>query len=241
MSTDVYEVVARNIATASENKIHDNEAARRLGFAGGLVVGVEVYAYMTHAMMSRFGKGWLDHGLAECRFLKPVYEGELVQVLARDEDGRLSVEATSKGELCAAGAASIASGSETAVPLYDAIPYLVPPLDRPVASAESLAPGTILCTAPAQFDEAALTAYLDAVSERDPVYLKEDLVHPGMILRLGNQALMQNVRLGPWIHVASSVRNFAAARLGEELTLRPASKRITKPRVMLMLSLVGSP
>jgi hypothetical protein len=45
-------------------------------------------------------------------------------------------------------------------------------------------------------------------------------VHPGQILRLANQALVQNVVLGPWIHVGSKVRNYAAARAGEQLTLR---------------------
>jgi hypothetical protein len=65
-----------------------------------------------------------------------------------------------------------------------------------------------------------LAGYLEAVSERETVYASEDLVHPGMILRLANQALMENVRLQPWIHAGSRVRNFAVARLGEELTLR---------------------
>ena len=32
--------------------------------------------------------------------------------------------------------------------------------------------------------------------------------------------LTQNVVLGPWIHAGSTVRNFAAARVGDELTVR---------------------
>jgi acyl dehydratase len=223
MSMDAYEVLARNIATASENKIHDDEVARRLGFAGGLVVGVEVYAYMTRAMISRYGRAWLDHGTAECRFLKPVYDGEFVRVSMRDQEGGVAVEAVSKGELCAAGAAAIAKGSGRA-PMPDDVPYCAPPQERPAANADKFAPGTIFCTAPAGFDQAALAAYLEAVSEREPVYAAEGLVHPGMILRLANQALMENVRLGPWIHAGSRVRNFAAARLGEELTLRTRVK-----------------
>src|SRR5262249_17870953 len=97
ISMKAYEVLARNIVTASENKIHDDAVARRLGFAGGLVAGVEVYAYMTRAMISRYGKVWLDHGTADCRFLKPVYDGQPVQVSVRDEDGGLVIEASSKG------------------------------------------------------------------------------------------------------------------------------------------------
>jgi hypothetical protein len=69
-------------------------------------------------------------------------------------------------------------------------------------------------------DHDALATYLEQVSDADPLYLREGLVHPGQILRLCNQALIQNVVLGPWIHVGSHVRNFAAARVGDHLTLR---------------------
>jgi hypothetical protein len=219
MSMEAYEVLARNIGTASENKIHDNEVARRLGFSGGLVVGVEVYAYMTRAMISRYGGAWLDQGTAECRLLKPVYDGELVRVSTRDQEGGLAIEAASKGELCARGTAAIANGSRRA-PMPGDFNYRAPPLERPAANADAFAPGIIFCTAPVSFNQAALAAYLEAISECEPVYAAEGFVHPGMILRLANQALMENVKLGPWIHASSRVRNFATARLGEELTLR---------------------
>lgn len=44
MST--YRLVAFNTATDNDNKIHDDATARRFGFSGGLVPGVEVFAYM---------------------------------------------------------------------------------------------------------------------------------------------------------------------------------------------------
>ena len=69
-------------------------------------------------------------------------------------------------------------------------------------------------------DRAALTQYLADIREQDDVYLRENLVHPGQILRLCNAALVQSVVLGPWIHVGSRLRNFSAARVGQELTLR---------------------
>ena len=52
-----YRVQACNLSHASENKIHDDEIARRFGFQGGLVPGVEVYAYMTHLPAARWGLG----------------------------------------------------------------------------------------------------------------------------------------------------------------------------------------
>jgi acyl dehydratase len=47
-------------------------------------------------------------------------------------------------------------------------------------------------------------------------------------LRLANQALLQNVVLGPWIHVGSTVRFHGLAHTGDELTLR---SRITSNAV----------
>ena len=43
-----YRVSAYNTAHDSENKIHDDATARRFGFGGGLVPGVDVYGYITH-------------------------------------------------------------------------------------------------------------------------------------------------------------------------------------------------
>ena len=55
-----YRVEAFNTAKASENKIHDDAVARRFGFRGGLVPGVDVYAYMTHLPVAR----WAAPGLS---------------------------------------------------------------------------------------------------------------------------------------------------------------------------------
>src|ERR671939_514961 len=77
-----YRVAAFNTAHDSENKIHDDETARRFGFGGGLVRGVEVYGYITHLPVVRWGRAWLERGTAECRFLKPVYDGDTAVVTA---------------------------------------------------------------------------------------------------------------------------------------------------------------
>ncbi len=75
-----YRVQAYNTAHASENKIHDDSVARRLGFSGGLVPGVEVYAYATHLAVAEWGRAWLEHGHMACRLLKPVYDGNIATV-----------------------------------------------------------------------------------------------------------------------------------------------------------------
>ena len=76
-----HSVRAFNTAAASENKIHDDTVAQRFGFRGALVPGVDVFAYMAHVPVAHFGCTWLKRGQAECRFLKPVYDGDIARVI----------------------------------------------------------------------------------------------------------------------------------------------------------------
>ena len=95
-----YQVQAYNLSHASENKIHDDAVAQKLGFAGGLVPGVEVYAYACHPAVERWGHAWLERGRMECRFLKPVYDGRIAVVTARDANAGLDLMVQS--EACCA-------------------------------------------------------------------------------------------------------------------------------------------
>ena len=78
-----YRLQAYNRSHDSENKIHDDAVARRYGFTGALVPGVEVYAYMMHLPVRRWGRAFLERGLIEARFVKPVYDGETAEVPGR--------------------------------------------------------------------------------------------------------------------------------------------------------------
>ncbi len=106
---DEYRVRAHNMATTSANKIHDDAIAREYGFAGGLVPGVEVYAYMTHPVVQRLGRDWLTGGSMHVRLRRPVYDGREASVttrLAGDEHGTLEVALHDEaGVLCAEGTA----------------------------------------------------------------------------------------------------------------------------------------
>ena len=214
-----YRVEAYNLSHASENKIHDDAVARKLGFAGGLVPGVEVYAYACHPAVQRWGRAWLERGKMECRFLKPVYDGRIAEITGRESGVGLDLEVQSEGVLCATGHASLGDGS-AAPPSIDDFELRTPPHQRPPASPSSLAEGTWLSTAPMQLTPEASADYLRDVRETDAIYAREGLVHPGALLRLCNLALRQNVVLPPWIHTGSKIANFAAARVGDELSVR---------------------
>src|ERR1700726_2675111 len=107
MSIEPYRVSAYNTAKQSENKMHDDTVAKRFGFSGGLVPGVDVMAYMMHLPVARWGRAFLERGLIEARFIKPVYDGEVAEVTAAESDGVLTIAVKSRGQLCATGSASL--------------------------------------------------------------------------------------------------------------------------------------
>lgn len=191
----LYRVRAVNTATDSENKIHDNRVAAQYGFRGGLVPGIIVYGYMTVPIVE-FAPQWLEHGYFDVRFVKPIYDGDLVVVNAASDDIRsISIKAEQEdGTVCAVATAGFTppSGSPTLLPEHPL------PADRPVPSPEMLTPGMPLGT----------------------VAQTLDTLEPHALLRFSNEILMRNFKLGPWIHARSEITNWTAARLGDEISAR---------------------
>jgi hypothetical protein len=213
-----YSIDAYNMSWDSENKIHDDEVAKRFGFSGGLVPGVDVYGYMTHQAVARWGRAWLTHGTAECRFVKPVYDGKVATVTASETVDGLDIQVDSEGVLCASGSAALPP--VVAPPALDGFNAVEVRTTRLPASRESLAEGSWLGIAPYPVTPEYAAKYLKDLRETDALYAKEGLVHPGIILRTCNWALSHNVVLGPWIHVGSQVQNFSTAHVGDALTIR---------------------
>ena len=213
-----YRVSAFNTAQESENKIHDDDVARRFGFTGGLVPGVDVYAYMTQPPVARWGRAWLERGTAECRFDRPVYDGKFADVTPQADAEGMTLLVESEGVRCATGRADLPAVELP--PSLAAFPQCAPPLERPLADEASLAVGRYFGMAPLVYDEAFAANYLRDLREVLPIYQQEGLVHPGLILRMGNWVLGTNVKLGPWIHVGSAVRHFATGKVGDAITGR---------------------
>jgi len=215
---ETYRVKAFNTASQSENKMHDDTVARRFGFAGGLVPGVDVMAYMMHLPVRRWGRDFLERGLIEARFVKPVYDGEDAVVSGSESDGVLTIAVESRGEVCATGTASLLV-SASSVALAEFKPVAAVAERQPVSSA-SYEPGQWLGTLPRAWAGQAASDYLADVRETDPIYGREGLGHPGLLQRVMNKVLVDNAILGPWIHVGSRMQLMAAARSGDELTAR---------------------
>ena len=214
-----YSVEAYNLSHSSENKIHDDDVARNLGFSGGLVPGVEVYAYATHAALCHFGSAFLDCGVMRCRFAKPLYDGRMAEVRGvPDAKGGIDITVESDGVVCATGHASL--DGKGPAPTLSSESFELPPQERPAADQTSLAVGRRFGIRPETVDEGALQQYLEDVREQSEFYAANGVVHPGQLLRLCNSALKDNVLLPPWIHTGSVVRNHSPARIGEALTIQ---------------------
>jgi len=162
------------------------------------------------------------HGAA--RFSKPVYEGNVAEVSGvLDADG-MALEVHSLGELCATGRAAMPADLPPP-PAVDEFQAVAPRAQRAMADEVSLKVGDWLGMRPTIITEAAHTKDLANTRETDPIYLKERILHAGTVLRCCNWVLTHNVILPAWIHMGSTVRNLAVARVGDTLNVRA---RITR-------------
>ncbi len=221
----VHSLVAHNTATSSENKIHDDTVAAALGFGGGLVPGVDVYAYLCQPAVAHWGAELLTRGRVATRFGSPVYDGERVEVRATvDEDGdgvlRAGVHAPTRPGRAADATLEARLADEPATPPDVPRGDQPDPADRPPASPDELAVGTVLGTFDWSIGAGDHAAYLaDVRDDRSPL-AELGLVHPGALLRLANSVLSETVRLGPWIHVGSTIHHRRPIEIGEAIEVR---------------------
>jgi hypothetical protein len=195
---------AVNTAADRENKIHDDRVAAEYGFKGGLVPGVTIYGYLSEGALEHFGSSWLDRGAMDVRFKDPVYDGDEVTLAVHPLDhGKISIE----------------SGVATATAWLHDDPVPAPALDhsleKRVATADALTPGTILGTVERilHLSESSMSAPLDAAIG------PARRAHPAILLALANEIFIKNYQLGPWIHASSEVRKFSSVQDGEPLSI----------------------
>lgn len=228
---------AFNTATASENKIHDDAVASRFGFTGGLVPGVDVFAYLAHMPMAAWGKDWLSGGFMQARFVKPVYDGDTATVVSEEEDGGLALSIGARGDHCASGTAR----PKGAAPAGALLPIAtMPDFDtRPKASMQSLKPGATLGTLREVYTRKDGLEHIEAVRDEPALYDDGRIANAAWLLRRANYVLADNVKLGPWIHVESAIDLHGLLHDGEELEVRAvvADNVETKGHLMVVLDI----
>jgi hypothetical protein len=228
-------LVAFNTATTSENKIHDDAVASRFGFTGGLVPGVDVFAYLAHAPMARWGQDWLVGGHMRARFIKPVYDGDTAEVTATEAEDGLDLSISARGDLCATGSAKPKGAPAPTTLLGTA--RMPEESSRPAASMTSLSPGLTLGTLREVYTRDEGLAHIAAVRDDAALYDDGRIANAAWLLRRANYVLADNVRLGPWIHVESAIEMHSLLHDGEELEVRAvvADNVDTKGHLMVVL------
>lgn len=227
---------ARNLSRHSPNRIHDDAVARAHGYAGGLVAGTTVYAYLTVPVIAAWGLDWLGRGTGRLALRRPLYDGDEVGMVARplgrsgrESAGEVVVEltaATPRGP-AATLVAGLAWGGPALAPDPRRYPAATPPA-RPVAADEGgLRTLDRLVPVTGEFGAIEVGRYADELDDPLPIYRgTEAVIHPGLLLQQANRALSENVALGPWVHVASDVVHCGLARVGQRLVTRGRVARV---------------
>ena len=224
MTSAAYQISAINDALTSENRIHSDDIARRFGFTGALVSGVSVFGYLTRPLVAALGQEWFNHTIAEVKFLKPAYEGDLLTIRSDLlEDGQRHYQvsvANPDGVKLAQMDSQRVDALPPADPLADSAADYVE-TDRPEISWELIEPGRpapcfefVVCN---ERQQEALSLMRD---ELEPYRQGEaPLVHPYLLLKECNHALMRMFVLPAWIHVGSRLLLRAPIRVGDTLEI----------------------
>jgi hypothetical protein len=208
-----YRVKASVETSDSNNRIQEDEYARRYGFRAGLVSGSSVFAYMTRPVVEFAGKDWLERGSADVRFIPPVYEGEEIRIggiiSSEDKEGALLLEyqaANNQGTVCGLGTAQFSTSAPVPEPSISDYPAGRAKLHRPL-SLELLQVGEILSPVASEFTWSVHWQYCrKSIRDLHPIY--EKALHPGWLMSRASHILSANYAIQAWIDVACQVQFF---------------------------------
>ncbi len=213
-----YQVVARNFSKAHENKIHDDEIARKYGFEGALVPGVAVYGHLTYPLVEKFGEAWLGHSLGSVRFLKPAYHGDQLDITyVEDAAGHHTRCHNQHGVLLAE--------------LHSTMPDTLPEIEDQSIFANPCKPVYRLdmiwdTVHPQQpftpwhwqiTDDGNQTS---ASEIKDGQTIFRMYAHPHWLLSIANRTLTREYIMPAWIHVGSEIRFHLPLRVGDTVEVR---------------------
>ena len=216
-----WHVVARNIAADSGNDIHDDEAAKQLGYERALVAGITTYGYAVRQVVAALGEEWLERGTLEVRLRQPAYEGDRFTVTVEDQPlASVHVAVTRDHDAMVVATADATPGA----------PGLLPPTAHPLTAARSepypaqraaLESVRHLPSVEYTIDETWQHKLLTDLDNDLDIFNELGVVHPVIYGDVANISFMNGIALGPWIHARSRVRHHRALRIGETVSVRP--------------------
>jgi hypothetical protein len=196
-----------------DNRIQDDEYARRYGFRAGLVPGMSVFAYMSRPLVDLMGRDWLERGAAEVHFLKPIYEGEEIRIggsitsVSGEETVSIDYKAfNNQGAVCGVGVARLPGAPPETEPSREDYASGRVKTHRFI-SLESLPVGESLTPHLSDFNWNIHWQYCrKTLRDHHPLY--ERIMHPGWLAGRAGQILAVNYALPAWIDVSTHVQNF---------------------------------
>lgn len=213
----VHQPIARNFAVDSENKIHSDAIAKRLGFTGALVPGVTVFGHMTWPLTEKFGERWLANSVVTTRFLKPAYDGERLTVTQQERDGESLVEcfnpsgallANLKCNLNLNADIDVRANLKRSAPMERVeIAWDTVHVDQPLSTYRWEPDVVHNCEYAARLDD-------------DTALFQEGVLHPHAILSQANQVLVRHYIMPAWIHTGSEIRFRKVLQVGDEIEVR---------------------
>lgn len=181
-----WSINAINLAEHSDNPVHTVEGGRAAGFAGAVVAGTTIAAYLTRPVAASWGIDWLTSGGYEVAFRGAVLADEPVTVRPIDDD---RIVAQVSGRDCA---------------------WLAPTMTPELFAAppgRQLEPAVFELTDP-------WTGYAARVGEDLSLYDTERIVHPVVWIALANRIFIEQMIDGAWVHTRSRVAHRATAAPG---------------------------
>ncbi|MBM4361339.1 MAG: hypothetical protein FJ104_01570 [Deltaproteobacteria bacterium] len=211
---------AFNPVPDSPNRIHSDEVAQAFGFEGALVPGVTVSAYLLEPAVVAWGRDFLERGEAHVTVERPVYDGRAFHVEVEPGPGdRYSATLLVAGEPRARATARLPA--DRVDPPRRAFDAAARPTKAP-ATREGLEALRARGVGSARFrfgpDDPMARTYADP--ERMPPLLRPGaaaLANASYVLGMTNWLFAANVDLGPWVHLETWSRHFAAIPSGAEV------------------------
>ncbi|MEE2637572.1 MAG: hypothetical protein VYE68_10100 [Acidobacteriota bacterium] len=213
----LYQPTARNLLEQSENRIHHNDVARQLGFAGGLVAGVTVFGHMTHPLVRALGADWLAGFTASLRLKKPAYDGDVLSIEHTETNREHLVRCTGRGGTLLAELRS----RQGIAPLGELStrPGGASVAERPLVEWDRIHEDEAFPSwswTPTEEENATSVSEIDDSLE----LYRTGVVHPHLILSQANSAFSNRFVLPAWIHVGSEVAFRERVMVGDEVEVR---------------------
>lgn len=97
-----------NTAAEEAGSIHDDPAARALGFRGAFVPGSIVGSAAMPALVDALGQQWMEGGWCSFTFVSPVYADDEVREVAQRHGDEIAIQVVDRdGRLCCNGRAGL--------------------------------------------------------------------------------------------------------------------------------------